>query len=135
MCSSDLEEAFAAAVPKGIDGLFENVGGAPFQNALKHLNPFSRVALCGLVASGYDGTPTPLPDMRTVLNTRCTIRGFIISDHMDCWPKALGELAAHAKAGKLKWRQSVAEGLEAAPQAFFSMLKGGNFGKQLVKLV
>jgi NADPH-dependent curcumin reductase CurA len=70
-----------------------------------------------------------------VLNTRCTIRGFIISDHMELWPRALGELASHAKAGDLKWRQSVAQGLEAAPEAFFSMLKGGNFGKQLVKLV
>jgi NADPH-dependent curcumin reductase CurA len=133
--AENFAEAFKAAVPKGIDGLFENVGGAPFQNALKRLNPFSRVAICGLVASGYDGTPTQLPDMRTVLNTRCTIRGFIISDHMELWPRALGELASHAKAGDLKWRQSVAQGLEAAPEAFFSMLKGGNFGKQLVKLV
>ena len=133
--SPTFAQDFAAALPKGIDGLFENVGGAPFAQSIRHLNAFSRTAICGLVASGYDGTPTPLPDMRLLLDKRALMRGFIISDHLEHWPTALGELGAHVKAGRLKWRQSVAQGLEAAPEAFLSMLKGGNFGKQLVKLV
>jgi hypothetical protein len=92
------------------------------------------VAICGLVASGYDGTPTPLPDVRVLLDRRARMEGFIVTDHMSLWPEALRELASLAEAGRLRWRESVADGLEAAPEAFFAMLKGGNFGKQLVKL-
>ncbi|MDH7798596.1 MULTISPECIES: NADP-dependent oxidoreductase [unclassified Beijerinckia] len=123
------------ALPDGINGMFENVGGEPFRQGMRRLNPFSRVALCGLVSSGYDGTPTPLPDVRVLLDTRSRLEGFIVSDHLALWPQALSELASHVAAGRIRWRESVAEGLEAAPQAFFAMLKGGNFGKQLVKLV
>ena len=102
---------------------------------MRRLNPFARVAICGLVASGYDGTPTPLGDVRVLLDRRARIEGFIVSDHMSLWPKALRELVDHAQAGRLRWRETIAEGLEAAPEAFFAMLKGGNFGKQLVRLV
>jgi NADPH-dependent curcumin reductase CurA len=73
--------------------------------------------------------------VRVLLNTRSRMEGFIVSDHMALWPQALGELAGHVAAGRIRWRESVAQGLEAAPQAFFAMLKGGNFGKQLVKLI
>ena len=124
-----------SAAPRGIDCLFENVGGLPFARSIRLLNVFSRTAICGLVASGYDGTPTPLPDMRLLLEKRASMEGFIVSDHLDIWPQAVSELAQHVKAGKMHWRETIAEGLEAAPQAFFSMLKGGNFGKQLVKLL
>ena len=131
----DFPARLKEAVPDGINGLFENVGGEPFRQAMRRLNPFSRIALCGLVSSGYDGTPTPLPDVRVLLDTRSRLEGFIVSDHLSVWPQALSELAGHVAAGRLRWRESVAEGLEAAPQAFFAMLKGGNFGKQLVKLI
>lgn len=138
-CVDHRDPDFAArlkeAVPQGINGLFENVGGEPFRQAMRRLNPFSRIALCGLVSSGYDGTPTPLPDMRVMLDTRSRLEGFIVTDQMAWWPQALAELADHVAAGRIRWRESVAEGLEAAPQAFFAMLQGGNFGKQLVKLI
>jgi NADPH-dependent curcumin reductase CurA len=130
----DFAERLSAAVPDGVDGLFENVGGAPFSRTIRRLNPFARVAICGLVASGYDGTPTPLPDVRILLDRRARMEGFIVTDHMSLWPTALKELAGLAQAGRLRWRETIAEGLEAAPEAFFAMLKGGNFGKQLVKL-
>ncbi len=133
--SASFGEDLRDACPKGVDGLFENVGAEPFAQSMRRLSPFARVALCGLVASGYDGTPTSLPDMRVVLEKRAKIQGFIISDHMESWPKAQAELGEHVKSGRLKWRETIADGLEAAPAAFFSMLKGGNFGKQLVKLV
>jgi NADPH-dependent curcumin reductase CurA len=138
-CVDHRSQTFAddmkAALPRGVDGLFENVGAAPFAQSMRRLNPFARIAICGLVASGYDGTPTNLPDVRVLLEKRAMMRGFIISDHLDFWPQALRELGEHVKTGRLRWRESVADGLESAPTAFFSMLKGGNFGKQLVKLV
>ena len=132
--AGDFAAALKAVTPNGIDGLFENVGGLPLDLCMRRLNDFARIAICGLVASGYDGTPTPLSNIAVILATRSKLQGFIVSDHLDLWPQALGELGALAAAGKLKWHESVALGLESAPEAFFGMLKGKNFGKQLVKL-
>ena len=131
----DFPTALKAATPQGIDGVFENVGGQPLELCMRRLNDFARIAICGLVASGYDGTPTPLSNIAVMLATRSKMQGFIVSDHLGLWPQALSELGGLAAAGKLKWRETVAQGLEAAPEAFFGMLKGRNFGKQLVKLV
>jgi NADPH-dependent curcumin reductase len=133
--AADFADQFKNALPDGIDGVFENVGGKPLELSLQRLNTFARVAICGLVASGYDGTPTPIRDIGFMLATRCKIEGFIVSDHAELWPQAIQELAALAANGRLKWRETIAEGLDAAPAAFFGMLKGANVGKQLVKLV
>ncbi len=127
-------EAMKAALPNGLDGLFENVGGEPFAQSLRRLNDFARVAICGLIAS-YEGPPTALPDMRPILVRRIRIEGFIVSDHLPLRPRALGELARHVAAGRLRWRETIREGLESAPQALVDLLHGGNFGKMLVKLV
>ncbi len=133
--SSDLDADVAAATPQGVDHLFENVGGAPFRAVTRRLNDFGRVAVCGLIAS-YDGREASrLDDMRLVLVRRIMIQGFIVMDHMPEWPAAIIELAAMAAKGELKWSETIAPGIEAAPHAFFDMLKGGNFGKQLVKLI
>lgn len=129
----DFAERLAAAVPNRIDGLFENVGGVPFQQCVSRLNDFARVAICGLIAS-YNGAPTPLPDMRVVLVARATIQGFIVSDDMSIWPEALRELADLADRGALRYRETVSAGLESAPDAFIGLLHGRNFGKQIVKL-
>jgi NADPH-dependent curcumin reductase len=133
--AADFADQFKAALPNGIDGVFENVGGQPLELSVRRLNPFARIAVCGLVASGYDGTPTPISDVSFLLTTRSKIEGFIISDHLNLWPQAIEELGKLAATGKLTWRETVAEGLEATPDAFFGMLKGANVGKQLVKLV
>jgi NADPH-dependent curcumin reductase CurA len=127
-------EEMKAALPNGLDGLFENVGGEPFAQCLRRLNDFARIAICGLIAS-YEGPPTALPDMRLFLVRRIKIEGFIVSDHLPLWPQALGELAGHVAAGRLRWRETVREGLESAPQALVDLLHGGNFGKMLVKLI
>jgi NADPH-dependent curcumin reductase len=132
--AADFADRFKAATPNGIDGVFENVGGLPLELSLRRLNPFARIAICGLVASGYDGTPTPIRDIGFLLTTRSRIEGFIVSDHFELWPQAIDELSKLAASGKLKWRETIAEGLDAAPAAFFGMLKGANVGKQLVKL-
>ena len=127
------KEALEAATPAGIDRAFENVGGEIFDTILARMKPFGRVAVCGLI-SGYNGVPVPLNNFRSVLVNKLRIQGFIISDHLELWPEAHRELAELVLAGKLKYRETVADGLENAPKAFMGMLKGANFGKQIVKL-
>jgi NADPH-dependent curcumin reductase CurA len=132
--SERFEGEMSASMQDGLDGLFENVGGEPFRQCMKHINDFGRVAICGLIAS-YESAPTGLPDMMLVLRRRIRIEGFIVSDHLDLWPQALAELGGLVASGRLKYRETVREGLEAAPQALVDLLHGGNFGKMLIKLV
>ena len=129
-----LSQALKEACPDGIDGHFENVGGLILEAVMQRANAFCRVAVCGMI-SGYNGEPIPLTSPQLILVNRMKIEGFIVSEHMDVWPEALKELAAGVASGKLKYRETVALGLEAAPEAFIGLLKGKNFGKQLVKLV
>jgi hypothetical protein len=128
-----MARALREAAPKGIDGLFENVGGHCLDAALACMNPFGRVALCGLIA-GYNGEDIALQNVRALLVMRLTVRGFIVSDHMDVWPQALAELGRGVATGKIRYRETIADGLAAAPEAFIGLLAGRNFGKQLVKL-
>ena len=128
-----LREDLKAATPKGIDCVFENVGGEIFDTLLTRMNPFSRIAVCGLIAQ-YNSEPYPMKNIGAVLINRIKMQGFIVSDDLSRWPPALKELGGHIAAGRIKYRESIAEGLAAAPAAFISLLKGGNFGKQLVRL-
>ncbi|HTH60685.1 MAG TPA: NADP-dependent oxidoreductase [Paraburkholderia sp.] len=129
-----LQEDLEAATPEGVDGCFENVGGASLDATLTRMNPFGRIALCGMIA-GYDGAPQPLRQPALILTMRLTLQGFIVTEHLDIWPRALAELASLVAQKKLTYRESVMEGLEHAPDALMGLLKGRNFGKQLVKLV
>jgi len=129
-----MSAALREACPNGIDGYFENVGGYIFDAVLLRTNAFARVALCGMIA-GYDGQPLPLANPALILINRMKIEGFIVSEHMEVWPEALTELGTLVGTGKLKPRESIAQGIEAAPEAFLGLLKGRNFGKQLVKLI
>ena len=132
--SKSLYKALKAHTPDGIDGHFENVGGMVLDAVLAGMNDFGRIALCGMI-SGYDGKPIPLQNPSLILTARLRVQGFIVSEHMDVWPAALAELGAAAAAGRLRYRETIAEGIEAAPEAFLGLLKGKNFGKQLVKLI
>ena len=98
------------------------------------MNAFGRIALCGMIA-GYDGRPIPLAYPALILVQRLKMQGFIVSEHMEDWPPALQELGALVGSGRFRPRETVAEGLAAAPEAFLGLLKGRNFGKQLVRLV
>jgi NADPH-dependent curcumin reductase CurA len=129
-----LYQALKEATPNGVDGYFENVGGPVLDATLARMNAFGRIALCGMI-SGYDGQPIPLQQPQLILVSRLTIEGFIVGEHMEVWPEALKELGTMVATGKLKYRESVAQGIAAAPEAFLGLLKGRNFGKQLVKLV
>ena len=129
-----LGEDLRAALPDGVDCLFENVGGEIFDRLLGMMRPFGRIALCGMI-SDYNATePHPMRNLRAVLIQRLKLQGFIVSEHMELWPQALRELAELVAAGKLRWRETVAEGLERAPEAFIGLLRGENFGKQLVRV-
>ena len=129
-----LATALKDACPDGIDGYFENVGGAILDAVMLRMNAFGRMAFCGMI-SGYNGEPIPMSYPQLILQSRLRVEGFIVSEHMDVWPEALKELGAAVASGKLKYRETIAQGLEAAPEAFLGLLKGKNFGKQLVKLV
>ncbi|MDP1654848.1 MAG: NADP-dependent oxidoreductase [Hylemonella sp.] len=128
-----LAKALKQACPNGIDGYFENVGGMVLDAVLLRMNAHGRIAVCGMIA-GYDGQPLPLANPALILVNRLKIQGFIVSEHMEVWPEALKELGTLVGTGKLRPRESVAQGIEAAPEAFLGLLKGKNFGKQLVKL-
>lgn len=129
-----LSAAVAEACPAGIDGYFENVGGMVLNAVLPRMNAFGRIAVCGMIA-GYDGAPLPLNQPALILTQRLMLQGFIVSEHMDIWPDALAELGTLVATGRLRARETIAQGLAAAPEAFLGLLKGRNFGKQLVQLV
>jgi NADPH-dependent curcumin reductase len=132
--SADFRAEFKAATAQGIDGYFDNVGGMVLDACLARMNAFGRIAVCGLI-SGYNGESLAVQNFRSILVNRLTVRGFIVSEHPELWPQALGELGGMVASGALKRRESIAQGLAAAPQAFIGLLKGENIGKQLVRLV
>ena len=129
-----LTKALKEACPNGIDGYFENVGGWIMDAVMLRMNAFSRIAVCGMIA-GYDGQPLPMANPALLLVNRMKLEGFIVSEHMEVWPEALTELGTLVATGKLRPRESIAQGIASAPEAFLGMLKGRNFGKQLVKLI
>jgi NADPH-dependent curcumin reductase len=126
------------ACPKGIDVYFENVGGAVFEAVFPQLNAFARVPVCGLIAH-YNDTEAATPKwassmMRAVLTKRLTIRGFIVSDFAARHADFLRDMSQWVREGKLKHREFITEGLDSAAGAFMGLLKGANFGKQLVRV-
>jgi NADPH-dependent curcumin reductase len=133
--AGNLREDFKAAVPNGVDAYFENVGGEVMDTVLSRLNAFSRIALCGMISEYNDADPKGIRLLRSLLVNRTMLRGFIVTDHLDKWPAAFAEIGALLTQGKMKYHETMSNGIESAPKAFIGMLKGENFGKQLVKLV
>ena len=128
-----LEQDLAEATPDGVDIYYDNVGGTILDAALDRLNPFARIPLCGLI-SGYNGQPMAIHNVRSLLINRVKLQGFIVTEHPDVWPQALQQLGEWVAQGRIKYRETITEGLENAPQAFIGLLKGENFGKQLIKV-
>lgn len=130
-----LDADLAAACPQGIDVYFDNVGGTTLDTVLLQTNAFARIVLCGQISGYNDPDALALRNVRSFLVNRIQLRGFICSDHLDLWKPALKELGALVHEGKLKYRESIVEGLKNAPAAFIGLLNGKNLGKQLVKLI
>jgi NADPH-dependent curcumin reductase CurA len=132
--AGNLQRDLKEACPKGIDVNFENVGGEIFDTILPMMNAFSRVIVCGLI-SGYNAAkPYEMKNIRSVLVNRIRMQGMIVFDWNQRYPEARNELAGMVRQGKIKTRETVADGIASAPKAFIGLLKGENFGKQLVKL-
>jgi len=130
-----LYEDLRAACPGGVDCYFENVGGPTMDTVFRVLNPFSRIALCGMISDYNLEEAYGVKLMRSLLVNRVRLQGFIVTDRMDLYHRAIARLGTLVSQGKIKFRESVAEGLQNAPTAFIGLLAGRNFGKQLVKLV
>jgi len=132
--SPDFAKQLESACPKGIDIYFENVGGAVQQTVWPHLNDFARIPVCGLIAQYNAKGPMPGPDMFSVLRKRLLLRGFIVSDFAAKQADFLREAGEWVRAGRLKYREDIVDGLDNAPAAFLGLLQGKNFGKMLVRI-
>jgi NADPH-dependent curcumin reductase CurA len=132
--TEDFQAALRAACPDRIDIDFENVGGAVLAAVLKHLNRGARIPLCGLIADYNVTGDSGGPSLRAILVNRALIKGFIVSDHNDRAPAFLKEMTPLVRDGRIKYREDIVEGLDAAPAAFIGLLEGRNFGKLLVRV-
>ncbi|MXP57451.1 NADP-dependent oxidoreductase [Pantoea sp. Taur] len=137
----DFAEQLANACPDGIDIYFENVGGKVFDAVFPLLNTAARVPVCGLVSTYNSGKTLPAGPDRTpqilsgILKRRIRMQGFIIfQDYGDRYPEFLQAMMPLVEQQKIHYREHMIDGLENAPQAFFDMLKGNNFGKTVVKV-
>jgi NADPH-dependent curcumin reductase CurA len=127
-----LLEDLRNACPKGVDVDFENVGGQILDTLLRIMNRFSRIVVCGLIAEYNE--PYGYKALRSVLVNRIRMQGMIVFDWKDRYGEALEALVRYHAEGKLKYRESVVHGIDNAPKGLIALLKGENFGKQLVKL-
>ncbi len=137
--AEDFAEQLAAACPDGVDVYWENVGGKVFEAVLPLFNMFARVPVCGLIAQ-YNATalpegPNKVPLlMRSVLTNRLRIQGFIVWDYAAQQQEFLDTVGGWIRDGRLKYREDIVDGLEAAPGAFQGLLVGKNFGKLVVRV-
>jgi NADPH-dependent curcumin reductase CurA len=131
----DLSAALAAAAPEGIDVYFENVGGDHLQAALNSMNPYGRIAACGMIASYNNAQPAPGPNnLMLIVGKKIRINGFIVSDHADWREAFLADMVPWIQQGKIKSQETVVEGIDNAVYAFLALFSGDNFGKMVVKL-
>ena len=129
-----LTAALAQHCPNGIDVYFENVGGTHLEAALEHMNSFGRIALCGMISSYNETTPSSGPhNLRLAVRKRLTLQGFIVSDHLARQAQFYNDMSVWIAAGKIKWQETIVAGIENAPRAFIGLFKGENVGKMLVR--
>jgi NADPH-dependent curcumin reductase CurA len=132
--AADMASALDAACPNGIDVYWENVGGIVQQAVFPRLNDFGRMVLCGMVSEYNDSEPRPGPNLMTAVRRRLRIEGFIVGDQWRRFAEYRAMAAPLLRAGRLKYREDIVDGLDNAPEAFIGLLQGKNFGKLLVRL-
>ncbi len=131
----DLTAELGRHCSNDIDIYFDNVGGKHLEAALSHMNTFGRIVLCGMI-SLYNAT-RPLPGPRNLFFAtvkRLTLKGFIVSDHLDRLPEFNADMGKWIAEGRIKWKETIVKGIENAPRAFIGLFKGENFGKMLVRI-
>ncbi|WP_144185845.1 NADP-dependent oxidoreductase [Elioraea rosea] len=131
---ADFIQALDAACPKGVDVYWENVGGAVQRAVFPRLADFARMVMCGMIAEYNDPVPQPGPNLMSAVRKRLRIQGFIVSDSWQRLPEWRAAAIPLIRAGKLRYREDVVDGIEAAPEAFIGLLEGRNFGKLLIKV-
>ncbi len=132
---SDFERELSASCPQGIDVYFDNVGGEVTDSALKLINRFARIVLCGQISTYNLQEPDKgFRHFRTLIVKSATARGFIVWDYKSRFTEAILQMREWIEEGKMKWKETIAEGLENAPKAFLGLFKGENIGKQLIKI-
>jgi len=132
--AGNLYDQLKAACPKGVDANFENVGGEILDTVLRLMNVRGRIAVCGLISDYNAKEPYGVKMFRSILVNRLKVQGMIVFDWLQRYPEANRALLDLVLGGKLKYRESVVQGIENAPKGLIGLLKGENFGKQLVKL-
>ena len=126
-----LQELF----PNGIDVYYENVGGKLLEASLNNMNRFGRVVLCGMISLYNNTKPEPGPyNLFKAIENRLKLQGFIVFDHSDLKPQFYKDMETWIREGKIKWRETVYEGIKNAPTAFIDLFSGKNLGKMVVKL-
>jgi len=133
--AGDLGQALREACPRGVDVYYENVGGAILDAVLGLVNPFARIALCGMISQYNLEVPAPGPgNIRNMVGNRVLMQGFIISDHMKRYPEFVAEVGGWLKAGRIKYQETVVDGIDKAVTAFLGLFSGDNTGKMVVRL-
>jgi hypothetical protein len=119
----------------GIDVYFENVGGDHLRAALAHMNNFGRVVLCGMISTYNATAPLPGPsNLNVAVGKRLTLKGFIVSDHLDRLSQFYADMGKWISEGRIKWQETIVDGIENAPRAFIGLFTGENLGKMLVRI-
>ena len=133
--AGDLTDAVRKAAPKGIDVYFDNVGGDHLDAALANMKLNGRIPVCGMIAQYNATTPPPGPrNIVMVIPQRLTIKGFIVSDYANLTPQFVADMGKWAAEGKMKWQETIKDGIEKAPEAFIGLFTGDNSGKMVVRL-
>jgi NADPH-dependent curcumin reductase CurA len=128
-------ELLAAAAPEGIDVYFDNVGGEQLEAAIGALRPHGRVALCGAISQYNADEPMPGPrNLALAIGTRLTLRGFLVSDHLDSRPVFFDQVGTWLVQRRICLAETIIDGIDNAPAAFIGMLHGENTGKMLVQM-
>ena len=132
--TGDLAAQLKAACPDGIDVYFDNVAGDTLQAVIRNLSLGARIVLCGMIEAYSMDTPPPGPWLGPVVGARATMKGLVVYDHLQRMPEMTRTIGGWIRQGKFRWREDITEGLAGAPEAFCRLMRGGNFGKALVRI-
>ncbi|NML43344.1 NADP-dependent oxidoreductase [Ramlibacter sp. G-1-2-2] len=133
--SADFAGALAAALPQGVDVYYDNTGGAVSDAVLPRINKGARIVICGTASvASWEPWPSGPRVERHLLNKAARMQGFLVWDYEHRYEEAVAKLAAWVRDGRLKVREEVLQGLEAAPDAIAGLYRGENLGKRVIRL-